>query len=225
MQNFWAAKLGIDPAQLGAPGTHVVVLEDLKDFVLEYRLLQTSLVCVPPNLEAVASARFTNTNAALEPDRMIALFPALLERRWEDYVWYTGERPALQDTPIRALTTNDAQQLEELRAACSEIERDTGDVEISQHSVIGWLETGALLSAASLIVEGQIADVGVLTHPDHRGRGLGKAVVTALIHRALEAGLTVQYMTQQENTGSRRIAAALRLTPFFERRGFRVLST
>ncbi len=147
MQAFWASKINISPAQLRAPGTHVIVIEDLKDFVVEYRLLQTILVCVPPNLEAVASARFTNTNAALEPNRLIALFPASLELRWQDYVWYTGERPAAQDTRIRVLAADDAQQLELLRAACSETERDTGDVEISQHSVLGWLEPEGLLSA------------------------------------------------------------------------------
>lgn len=225
MEAFWALKLQVSPEQFTAPGTHVIPIERLTDCIVEYRLPQTSLLCVPPSLASLASSKLTSAIAPLEPESLIALlsatlFPATLELRWHDFVWYATELPAPADPHIRALTPADAQRLESLRDACTQIERDTGDVEITQQSVIGWLEGEDLIAAASLIVDGQIADVGVLTHPDHRGRGLGKSVVAALIRTTLDAGLTVQYMTQQKNTASRRIAAGLGLQPFLEIRCF-----
>jgi len=52
-------------------------------------------------------------------------------------------------------------------------------------------------------------DIGVLTHPDHRDRGLGRAAVAAICARMTAAGLSPLYRCDVENTGSAALAASL----------------
>jgi predicted GNAT family acetyltransferase len=56
-------------------------------------------------------------------------------------------------------------------------------------------------------------DIGVLTHPDFRRRGLGAAVVTALAKWCQVRGITAQYRYDARNTGSRRLAETLNFEP------------
>jgi len=44
----------------------------------------------------------------------------------------------------------------------------------------------------------KIASIGVLTHPAHRSRGCGKAVVTAAMFYAFERGHVVLYQMQPD---------------------------
>jgi GNAT superfamily N-acetyltransferase len=54
-----------------------------------------------------------------------------------------------------------------------------------------------------------IAHISIVTHPQHRRRGLGRAAVALAAQHALAAGLVPQYRTLQANTAS--IAIAKRL--------------
>ena len=51
--------------------------------------------------------------------------------------------------------------------------------------------------------------IAIVTHPAHRGRGLGKAAVSAIARIALARGLVAQYRTLCANTPSMAIARAL----------------
>jgi GNAT superfamily N-acetyltransferase len=56
---------------------------------------------------------------------------------------------------------------------------------------------------------GEVAQVGVLTDPRYRGRGLGTAVAGAAVARAVAAGLVAQWRARPAIVGSRRIARTL----------------
>jgi predicted GNAT family acetyltransferase len=56
-------------------------------------------------------------------------------------------------------------------------------------------------------------DVGVITHPDFRRRGLGASVVTALAEWCQVRGIPAQYRYDARNTGSRRLAERLNFEP------------
>jgi GNAT superfamily N-acetyltransferase len=58
-------------------------------------------------------------------------------------------------------------------------------------------------------VGGELAQVGLLTDPRFRGRGLGTAVASAAVARALAAGLVAQWRARPAIVGSRRIARTL----------------
>ena len=79
---------------------------------------------------------------------------------------------------------------------------------------MGLFRDGRLWAAAGLRDFGEgLLDVTVSTHPEARGRGLGRAVVAALCRDALEAGRLVQYRHDETNPASAALAAAVGFTP------------
>jgi GNAT superfamily N-acetyltransferase len=69
---------------------------------------------------------------------------------------------------------------------------------------------GRVVAAAGYEVwGGEVAQVGVLTDPRYRGRGLGTAVASAAVARAVAAGLVAQWRARAAIVGSRRIARRL----------------
>jgi L-amino acid N-acyltransferase YncA len=69
---------------------------------------------------------------------------------------------------------------------------------------------GRVVAAAGYEVwGGELAQVGVLTDPRYRGRGLGTAVASAAVARAVGAGLVAQWRARPAIVGSRRIARTL----------------
>ena len=70
---------------------------------------------------------------------------------------------------------------------------------------------GDRLAAAGMLERwgDRLLHVGIVTHPGHRGRGYGKAVVSAMSAHGLAAGGVMQYRTLQANLPSVGIARAL----------------
>jgi predicted GNAT family acetyltransferase len=76
--------------------------------------------------------------------------------------------------------------------------------------VFGCFAGGALAAAGMLEPWGaRLLHVGIATHPGHRGRGYGKAVVSAMTAHGLATGRVVQYRTLLANLPSVGIARAL----------------
>ena len=77
-------------------------------------------------------------------------------------------------------------------------------------AAVGVFRGDALAALASYKLWGdRIAHIAIVTHPAHRGGGLGKAAVSAMSRVALERGLVAQYRTLCANTPSMGIARAL----------------
>jgi len=55
---------------------------------------------------------------------------------------------------------------------------------------------------------------GVFTHPEHRGHGHAKSVVTAALRQLAAANLLARYQTTSDNTASLRLASSLGLREF-----------
>ncbi|SJN12842.1 probable acetyltransferase [Leucobacter sp. 7(1)] len=55
--------------------------------------------------------------------------------------------------------------------------------------------------------DGALADMGVVTHPDHRGHGHARSVIRALARAALAADHEPQYRCQIDNTASVKLAS------------------
>jgi GNAT superfamily N-acetyltransferase len=213
----------LEPGVLLRPGTHVVAQHDLEERqrVILYTLAHADVVLTPPGLHARIAATL-DPAARLKPDALPEALPDTLRASWLNFVWYAGREPPSAPGAVRVLNAGDAELLAQLHQACPEQDRELGDVYITQPLVVGWFEDERLLAAASHLVDGAMADIGVLTHPDARGRGLGRAVVAETIRLSMRAGLSVQYNTQDDNIGSRRIAERLGLQWFLDERGFTV---
>ena len=81
--------------------------------------------------------------------------------------------------------------------------------------VAGTFAAGVLAAIAGYEVWGDaIAHISVVTHPAHRGRGLGAAAVSRIAAEALERGLLAQYRTLEANASSLAIADRLGFQPY-----------
>ncbi len=81
--------------------------------------------------------------------------------------------------------------------------------------MIGAFAGGGLAVVAGYEVWGdQIAHLAIVTHPAHRGRGLGAAAFAFAARAALDAGLIAQHRALLSNTHSMSIARRLGFVPY-----------
>lgn len=72
-----------------------------------------------------------------------------------------------------------------------------------------WKKDKLVAYSSYRIFGDNICDAGVLVHPDYRGQGLGKAVVSTLCAYCIENSVVPMYRVFEENKGSIRIPEAL----------------
>jgi GNAT superfamily N-acetyltransferase len=123
---------------------------------------------------------------------------------------------------VRALTLADDGGMQDLHAACAPAEVDDGYVEVNHEIAFGCFADGALVAASSGYRRTGFMDIGVLTHPAHRRRGLGKAVVGALCAWSIARNVINQYRCNADNLGSRTIALGLGFRQFLTSESLRL---
>ncbi|MBD7950753.1 MULTISPECIES: GNAT family N-acetyltransferase [Oerskovia] len=117
---------------------------------------------------------------------------------------------AEDDVPtVRRLSAQDAAAFSVFEASAPEQDLDDAYVELDHWAVLGAFEGERLVAAASMYPWGdsRLADTGVLTLPDARGKGHARRVVRAISRYALSQGYEPQYRCQVDNAASRALAA------------------
>ncbi len=120
---------------------------------------------------------------------------------------------------LRQLTLADAVAMAALHAANSPEDVDEGYVEVSHEIAFGCFAGDQLVAAASGYRRTGFMDIGVLTHPDFRRQGLGKATVGALCAWSSQQCLIAQYRCNATNVSSQGVAQALNFRLFFRSEG------
>lgn len=161
-------------------------------------------------LELSATDRLERTELSARLDRagMVLADP--------DHLFYLplAEQAVLREEPwesaTRQLKEADAAVFAEFTAQAPEDDLDEAFVELDHWLVVGTFSGERLVSAASMYPWGEtlLADLGVITLPEFRGRGLGRATVRAISAAALARGYEPQYRCQLENTASAALARA-----------------
>lgn len=157
-------------------------------------------------------------------EAVVAALTAAGERFHDpDHVFYlTAEaREALlaerDPEQVRALTAADAAAFAAFQAANSPEDRDEAFVELDHEIVLGVVEPdGSIVCVSSAYGwDGTaLSDIGILTAPEARGRGLARQLVRAMSRAIIAAGQEPQYRCGVENTGSRAVAEASGFTRF-----------
>ncbi|WP_191966778.1 GNAT family N-acetyltransferase [Microbacterium testaceum] len=114
------------------------------------------------------------------------------------------------ESNTRRLTADDADAFAALAAAAPEDDFDEAFVKLDHWLVFGTFVDGRLAAVASMFPwrGTQLADLGVITLPEFRGRGLARVTVLALAADALEQGYEPQYRCQLDNAPSVALALA-----------------
>lgn len=218
----WAQALGCDVRLLSRPGVHLVPggerLQGLSG-VYAARLGDATLVYCPPAVRDRAEAVLAGTSPA-EAFRAetCALLAGVTTSQVHGPSWHGFVDPAHLLHPVEARGRRlaaDHPLLTELRQACGDDDWAEGGFffgeDLEEEAVVyGIQELGILVAAGNLTpFRGRPADVGLVTRPDARGRGLATCLALCMVTDALPYVGVVRYRTLLTNTPSLRIARAL----------------
>ncbi|RMF02232.1 MAG: GNAT family N-acetyltransferase [Chloroflexi bacterium] len=118
---------------------------------------------------------------------------------------------------LRRLTETDSELLRALFAASPAEDIDEAYVSLEHKIAVGCFSAdGRLVSAGSGYERSHFVDLGVLTHPEYRGQGLGRAVVVGMCRRLFAKHEIPQYRTNVDNIGSRHLAESVGFVPYFK---------
>ncbi|MGB0385620.1 MAG: GNAT family N-acetyltransferase [Ardenticatenaceae bacterium] len=158
------------------------------------------------------SLRIAHLQAAWGAERTAENFSGPL------YYWYPANLPPLalaEPFTLRQLTLDDADHMTALEEANTPEDVEEAYIAVDHLIAFGCFAGDQLVSAASGYMRTGFMDPGVLTHPDFRGKGLGKAVVRAMCEWSIAQNIIMQYRCNEKNLGSVGIAQALHFTPYF----------
>lgn len=221
---YWASFLGCTPEQLETPSTWVGPHADagLADYQGVYLLRrgESCVVSVPAPLLSTVIAQLAGLSAAssFDSSRLQRLFGDAVERivgpAWQGYLRADDFRPAARPD-VRQLTATDDPALRQLEKACGEQEWEQVGIGRAEQVVFGAFVGDTLVAAG--MGEPRAATllhIGIITHPDYRGQGHGRAVVSAIAAYGLGVGLVPRYQALAANTPSVAIARALGFTHY-----------
>jgi RimJ/RimL family protein N-acetyltransferase len=111
---------------------------------------------------------------------------------------------------VRKLHGEEQEVLQALKGACEAIAWEHSGIDETDSALFGYFAGEELAAVAHYSMwADDAASIGVLTHPAYRGRGYGKAVVSAAMADAFEHGHLVIYQTLSANHPSVRLATVL----------------
>jgi GNAT superfamily N-acetyltransferase len=231
---FWAAYLGCRRAQLSQPATVVVRngpgLADYHGATAFFRP-PACVLAVPADWYEHTTARLAHqpAAAAFQATLLRQVFGAAVDRvvgpAWLGYADHGDFRPA-GPMGTRRLTDQDLPALGRLAAACGPTAWAHSGIDPARRPVYGCYADRTLVAAGMLEPWGdRLLHVGIVTHPAHRGRGYGTAVVSAMTADGLADGRVVQYRTLQANLPSVAVARKLGFQPFARTLAVRLTST
>jgi len=139
-----------------------------------------------------------------------------------DYLFYlpVEDQSAVRAETVpgetRQLTMADAGAFAQFAVAAPAQDMEEAFVELGHWLVWGTFADGRLVAAASMYPwrGTHFADLGIITLPEYRGRGLAKRTVRAISARTLAAGYEPQYRCQLDNTPSASLARAAGFAQF-----------
>ena len=161
----------------------------------------------------------SNDSALTEGDFRKTLEKSNASLHDADNIYYFKEKDAALleiDVRARQLTSDDADAFLAFQKLSTEEDLDGAYVELDHWAVFGLFEGNTLVCAASMYPwdDARIADLGVLTAEQYRGKGYAVKLVRSICRYALDQGYTPQYRCQLDNLASVGLAKAAGLSHF-----------
>lgn len=217
---YWAKRFGCEREDFLHPGTLVIKEESLAATgkMYLYHINRMSIVRADPSLAKRAGLPegYDRKFGSLTVGTLPASIQVEVESTFLDYYLDLQDFKCFRvEAEFRARQLdagNDHAQILGLYAACTETDLDEAaiDVEEPDPVIYGIFDGTQLVAyAGHRYWEDVIADIGVLIHPKYRGRGLGKAVVSALCEWCFRNDVIPMYRVFSYNVHSCKLAEAV----------------
>ena len=221
IDEFWAGYFGCSRDDLNEAKTLVVPHASIEgyDDVLVFRHGPSCIVSVPHVVPEVERKKLRGA----PPDRTFA--PEFLAKSlavWRDRVsppaWVGTCEPSdfkPVDSSTRLLTECDSDAIRRLAEACGEVAWNTSALVIDREPTFGIFVGDELVAASGYVHMGRtLAYIGVVTHPQHRGKGNAKAVASASMVYAFDRDLVPMWRTVASNEAAVAVARSLGFQPY-----------
>lgn len=203
----WADRLGVPPEWLERPGTRTFTRHGLTA-VVALRLGDATVAVAPP--DAVPALDRLSGAQLLDPATMLSALAAFAPRLLGAATLAYADGATLRQPSAPAARAASAAEVADLVASGPADEAAESGVADMVDRLAVTAPDGTCAAVAGYQPWGDaIANVGVLTRPALRGRGLGRAVAAAASHRAIEQGLVPQWRCRVGNDASARLGASL----------------
>jgi RimJ/RimL family protein N-acetyltransferase len=219
--NILAAYYGIPAAEIERPRTvlRLIEPEDWDEWLELIPVGAGAGIAIPPHLwDAVAAVHAAHPGNHLLSGADFQAAWGQPAARIGHFALYMLDRALFRPfTPdsrytVRALTAADAAAFAAFQARCSAPDLEESDISLEQEAPYGVFDGDRMVAGTSTYMWVGLVDVGVLTDPDYRRQGLGKAAVSAACAHSVNdpaESRIVCYRHGLNNAGSRRIAESL----------------
>lgn len=217
IHRYWGNRYGLSSEEMQLPGvrvvTHVRSWDD--NFVSVFLRDDVCVVSVgEPHAEKFrATLEHAVVPDMLHPDMAESFFGVSVSKVNGLFYQAYAERAhfrSIADDGVRVMSLADEAFLDDLKDACDSHEWSQSGLERYESERFAYFVKDRLVAAARYDLWAvDAASIGVITHPDYRGKGYGRAVVSAAMAHALDAGHMVIYQARADNVGSIAISKAL----------------
>ena len=210
VDEYWAGFFGVAVSELLSAEPKIVPHAGLQNYqgVWLFRRDPKVVISAPPNLVAVLES---HPSRCFTDEELIDLLGNKVDRvigpAFQGFLTQAEFRPRASEA--RLLTKQDEESLHKLQAACDEEQWEHSDIEIGCEPIWGCYADGLLVAAATYRTEAGAAFSGLITHPQFRRRGFGKAVLSQATEHGLNSNLLMLYQTLVANKPAMAAAQSL----------------
>jgi GNAT superfamily N-acetyltransferase len=213
---YWASYFGCTVEDLNGNATKVFTHAALGayDGALAFRHGEALILSVPessPEIER-AKLRAAKPAQAFDAQFLAKVFVINSDNitgpAWVGVADGSSFKPA--KSPARLLTAADEAAMRDLAEGCGETAWKQSKIAVDRQTNFGLFVGNKLVAASGYLnMGGLLAYIGVITHPDHRGKGHAKSVVTASMTHALEHHLLPMWRTLDAHETAVQLAGAM----------------
>lgn len=223
----WATYFNCSSNDFQSPGTKIISSKDFVDskMAIIWHIGKMAFVQIDP---AFSDRFFELREKTLTPMNISAadvcsfFGDKQVSLDHTDYIYYLSPNEFIPFSPeeeftVRQLSMKDKKDLDALHKACPFDEVDNAYVHIDHELAFGAFFEHKLVSAASAYDwRGFAVDAGVLTRPDFRRKGLGKAVISAICEKEIVNDRIMQYRAHIELISSWKIPESLGFKRYYK---------
>lgn len=202
--------------KFNSPGIHVVSHGKLKGYhgawIFQHK--QTIIISLPVVLpDVVERAQQIKTAEVISVNTAKLLFDSstvekMIGPAYQGYLNRSIFRPG-QNGRVRRMTARNEVEFGRFLENCLTEELEESSVGIDDQDVFAFFSDEQILAVANVRKVDDASLLGVICHPQFRGKGYGKAVITAAAEDALLKNYPVRYQALCSNKGSLGLAASI----------------